>query len=64
MALALACYFTLWWLMQPLGNHGLWLALIGFLVARGIGQGIAYFRLLPRSFATGQPLKPQLEQSY
>ncbi|MFC2252962.1 MATE family efflux transporter [Labrys portucalensis] len=51
MALALACYFGLWWLLQPLGNHGLWLALIGFLVARGAGQGLAYFRLLPGSFS-------------
>ncbi|WP_454815642.1 MATE family efflux transporter [Labrys neptuniae] len=51
MAVALACYFGLWWLLQPLGNHGLWLALIGFLVARGAGQGLAYFRLLPGSFS-------------
>ncbi|MGJ4857337.1 MATE family efflux transporter [Labrys sp. La1] len=51
MVVALACYFGLWWLLQPLGNHGLWLALIGFLVARGAGQGLAYFRLLPGSFS-------------
>jgi MATE family multidrug resistance protein len=51
MVLALACYFVLWWLLQPLGNHGLWLALIGFLVARGAGQGLAYTRLMPRAFA-------------
>lgn len=50
MALALACFFALWWALQPLGNHGLWLALIGFLIARGVGQGVAYFRLLPRAF--------------
>ncbi|MDQ0392584.1 MATE family efflux transporter [Labrys monachus] len=50
MIVALACYFMLWWLLQPFGNHGLWLALIGFLVARGAGQGLAYGRLLPRAF--------------
>ena len=50
MAVALACFFGLWWLLQPLGNHGLWLALIGFLVARGAGQGLAYFKLMPRAF--------------
>ncbi|MBP0577867.1 MATE family efflux transporter [Labrys sp. LIt4] len=55
MAVALACYFGLWWLLQPLGNHGLWLALIGFLVARGAGQGLAYFRLLPGSFSGTRP---------
>lgn len=51
MALALACFFVLWWVLQPLGNHGLWLALIGFLIARGAGQGIAYFSLVPKAFA-------------
>jgi MATE family multidrug resistance protein len=51
MILALATYFALWWLLQPFGNHGLWLALIGFLLARGAGQALAYPRLVPRAFA-------------
>jgi MATE family multidrug resistance protein len=51
MILALTCYFLLWWLLQPLGNHGLWLALLGFLIARGAGQGLAYGRLMPKAFA-------------
>jgi len=51
MIIALACYFILWWLLQPLGNHGLWLALLGFLIARGTAQGLAYDGLTRRSFA-------------
>jgi MATE family multidrug resistance protein len=34
-----------------LGNTGLWVALIVFLAARGIGQRIAYPGLLRRTFA-------------
>lgn len=35
---ALGVYLPLWWLSRDLGNHGLWLALSGFMLARGIGQ--------------------------
>jgi len=34
----LCCYFPAWYLLQPLGNNGLWLALTLFLAARGIAQ--------------------------
>jgi len=33
---ALGVYLPVWWLSQPLGNHGLWLALTLFLLARGL----------------------------
>lgn len=37
MLASLAIYVALWQLAEPaLGNHGLWLALNGFLVARGL----------------------------
>lgn len=36
MALSCAVYLVVWWLAQPLGNHGLWLALIVWFAARGV----------------------------
>lgn len=33
-------FIPVWWLTQPLGNHGLWLAFVCFLGARGITQAI------------------------
>ena len=59
MLLSLAIYVVLSALAQPvLGNHGLWLAITGFLIARG---GLLYWRYrrrLPRAFsetASGKP---------
>jgi MATE family multidrug resistance protein len=37
-------YLPVWWLAQNLGNHGLWLALMAFLAARGVGLGIVLLR--------------------
>jgi MATE family multidrug resistance protein len=34
----LFCYLPAWYLLQDLGNHGLWLAIIIFLAARGGSQ--------------------------
>jgi MATE family multidrug resistance protein len=34
----LAVYLPAWWLLRPLGNHGLWLAFTLFLAARGAAQ--------------------------
>jgi multidrug resistance protein, MATE family len=48
---ALALYILLWWLLQPWGNTGLWLALLGFLLVRGIGQELAFGMLERRTFA-------------
>lgn len=30
------CFFPMWWLLQDLGNHGLWAAFSAFMLARGI----------------------------
>ena len=50
MLAALAMYFLLWWLLTPFGNHGLWFAVLGFLLARGLTQGLAYGRLERATF--------------
>jgi len=40
------CFIPAWYLLQPLGNHGLWLALLLFLAARGISQCFYLPRIL------------------
>ena len=41
-------FLPAWYLLQPLGNHGLWMAFMLFLASRGIGMHIGYRRkLLP-----------------
>ena len=45
MLLSLALFAIAWSLCQPLGNHGLWLAFMVFMSARGISLGIVYKRL-------------------
>lgn len=40
------CFIPAWYLLQPLGNHGLWLALLLFLAARGISQSFYLPRIL------------------
>jgi len=37
-------YLPVWWLAQPLGNHGLWLAFIAFTVARSLLLGGVFVR--------------------
>jgi len=37
-------YLPVWWLAQPLGNHGLWLAFIAFTVARSVLLGTVFAR--------------------
>lgn len=39
MLLALLPGLALGWLLQPLGNHGLWLAFLGFMLLRGLSLG-------------------------
>jgi len=51
MAVAMAVYGVLIWLLHPLGNHGLWLAFTLFFVVRAIGQIIVLPRLTRRSFS-------------
>ncbi|ARS53076.1 MATE family efflux transporter [Kushneria konosiri] len=39
---ALLTYLPVWWLTQPLGNHGLWLAFTIFTLVRSLGLGMIY----------------------
>ncbi len=41
---ALLVFLPSWYLLQPLGNHGLWLAFTLFMAARGIGMHYYYER--------------------
>jgi MATE family multidrug resistance protein len=47
-ALMLAIYLLAWWMLLPLGNHGLWAALYVHYVAR-IGTLLAYYPAVLRS---------------
>lgn len=52
--LATALYgLLIWQLKEPLGNHGLWLALLAFLLARGVLLSLCYPSLLRRTAAAG-----------
>jgi MATE family multidrug resistance protein len=51
MLAALAAYFAAWWLLEPLGNAGLWIAFLVFFLARGGLQATRYPALLKRPFA-------------
>jgi MATE family multidrug resistance protein len=56
MILSLALFFCLWWVLLPLGNHGLWLSVLGFLLLRGATQALAYPGLRRREFQPkGEP---------
>jgi MATE family multidrug resistance protein len=52
MLISLALFMAVFWLARPSGNTGLWLALLAFLVVRGVGQALAYPGLARRAFAT------------
>ena len=41
---ALLVFLPAWYLLQPFGNHGLWLAFTLFMAARGLGMHWAYRR--------------------
>ena len=57
MLLSLAFYFAAWALLLPLGNTGLWLALLIFLLARGGFQASRrWFSALPCSAASPRAL--------
>ena len=55
MLLALVLYLAASLALRPLGNAGLWIALLVFLAARSVGQMWLYPRLVRRSFATASP---------
>jgi MATE family multidrug resistance protein len=50
MVAALAIYFAAWWALTPFGNTGLWWALLIFLLARGVLQGVRYPALMRATF--------------
>jgi MATE family multidrug resistance protein len=52
MLLALVLYLAASLALRPLGNAGLWVALLLFLAARSVGQMWLYPRLVRRSFAS------------
>jgi MATE family multidrug resistance protein len=43
-------FLPAWYLLQPLGNHGLWLAFTIFMASRGIGMHIYYRRKVLPAF--------------
>ncbi len=55
MLAALAFYFAVFLALRPWGNHGLWIALLSFLGARGALQGWRYRTLVTRAFHEPRP---------
>ncbi len=45
MLFATLVYLLVWYIAQPLGNHGLWFALLFFLGIRGVAMGVAFVLL-------------------
>jgi multidrug resistance protein, MATE family len=41
---AFVVFIPAWYLLQPLGNDGLWLAFLLFLASRGVGMHVGYRR--------------------
>ncbi|RFB80617.1 MATE family efflux transporter [Methylovirgula sp. 4M-Z18] len=58
MLLALGLYLFVFWVAQPFGNTGLWLALLTFLAARGVLQGWRYPALVAAQFQPRPALGP------
>ncbi|HEX2083045.1 MAG TPA: MATE family efflux transporter, partial [Xanthomonadaceae bacterium] len=56
MLVALALYLAAWWALQPLGNAGLWIAILVFLGARGGLQALLYPALMRATFPRTAPL--------
>ena len=50
MVVSLAIYLAAWWLLQPLDNAGLWIALLIFFIARGVLQALRYPALVKAPF--------------
>ena len=55
MLVTLALYLAAWWLMRPLGNTGLWLAILVFFGARGTLQAARYPALVRATFSPSPP---------
>ena len=54
MIVTIALYFAAWWLTRPLGNTGLWIAILVFLGSRGALQAARYPALARVTF--GRPI--------
>jgi len=50
MIVSLALYFAAWWLTRPLGNAGLWIAILMFFGSRGALQAARYPKLVRATF--------------
>ena len=53
----IAVFLPAWYLLQPLGNDGLWLAFLLFMASRGIGMHVGY-----RKKIVGSALGPNVAQ--
>ncbi len=53
----IAVFLPAWYLLQPLGNNGLWLAFLLFMASRGIGMYFGY-----RKQIVGRALGPDVGQ--
>jgi len=47
---SLAIYLAAWWLLHPLGNAGLWIAILIYFGARGVLQAMRYPALARTTF--------------
>jgi MATE family multidrug resistance protein len=56
MALALATFLLAATLTGPLGNHGLWLAMLAFMAARGLCLGLVYLHIERRAGFVAAPV--------
>ncbi|WP_168012635.1 MATE family efflux transporter [Halomonas salinarum] len=50
----LAVYLPVWWLAQPLGNHGLWLAFSSFMLVRSATLGAYYLHYRRHVWVSGR----------
>jgi len=49
------CFFPVWWVVQDMENHGLWLALSVFMLARALTLSLHFYRYLwTKSFLQAQ----------
>lgn len=55
MVASFVIYLAAWWMLQPFGNHGLWLALLAFLMARGLLQALYCPSLIRATFGDVSP---------
>lgn len=49
------CFFPFWWLLESLGNHGLWAALCVFMLARGVSLAWHFKRYISQPILEQAP---------